>query len=438
MKPLIVVFLLVLLAPQCCFCQEITAAPVLLISPNASANGMGEVSAAILTEDPMAVLSNPAHIGMQAFSHYFTSGYNYFAGPSQFSLIDQRYRSYSANVGISLCKIADSNSFINLGVGYSNIHLTEEIHFVLPDQEIVATIDRNDNSDQFTIGLGINTVIKASVGFSYKHINSALGPLWLQGQDGRFVAGTGDAYDWGLLADIPVMSLLAREGILSNAPSLFSPYFDLTSGISINNLGNNNMIYIALTEPAPVPRYARVGMGFDLGLKFTNNMPSWKPLSFKWSVEANDLLVKRYNSDTLGFGDQGQAILSYPHWGYKNGFGSIQFFNQVIAGHSNQETITKNGWEINLGEIFYLRGGRYEAGPRFGTGSYGTKGYGIRFAGVMKLIQFLNPECLQNSASSFFLRHIDVQYMHSELTADDPANPLNGRTFTGAVVNLAN
>jgi hypothetical protein len=82
--------------------QGETAVPFLLISPYAEANGMGEASVAVITDDPLASIVNPAHLGMQVGKGRFSVGFNHSDWLPGFDIKNLYYRTYAINAGISL------------------------------------------------------------------------------------------------------------------------------------------------------------------------------------------------------------------------------------------------------------------------------------------------------------------------------------------------
>jgi hypothetical protein len=60
-----------------CSSQGDATLPFLLIPPSAEMNGMGETSVAVFSDDPLAMITNPAQLGMQSLSTHVSSGYNY-------------------------------------------------------------------------------------------------------------------------------------------------------------------------------------------------------------------------------------------------------------------------------------------------------------------------------------------------------------------------
>lgn len=128
------------------------------------------------------------------------------------------------------------------------------------------TFNAYEKSEQYTVGVGINYWVKASGGITRKHILSNTQVIRVQGQ-------------W----EEPVQLL----------PNI-SPFLDFNIGRAKNNLGDKKVIYNDDDQIYFLPRYARVGIGFDLGIVYNKEEVEWQPLAFKWTIEANDVLVHRF------------------------------------------------------------------------------------------------------------------------------------------------
>jgi hypothetical protein len=100
-----------------------TAVPFLLISPLTEANGMGEASVAISTDDPLAFITNPAQIGMGGHNRSVSFGYNYAEWLPGIVGTDLSYQSFGLNAGANLKDIFTVAPDIDVGVGYSRIFL---------------------------------------------------------------------------------------------------------------------------------------------------------------------------------------------------------------------------------------------------------------------------------------------------------------------------
>ena len=404
-----------------CFSQGQTAVPFLLISPYAETNGMGEASVANPTDDPLSPMTNPAHLGMLSQFGYFSFGYNYSQWLPTFGARDLWLKTLAANVGINLQKLNKNAPPLSFGLGYSRLYLNLGTFIITGPggPTPLGTFDARETSDQFTMAVGADYWVRASVGLTYKHVVSRSSPVGTEQERGN---GTGIAnlYDYGFLIDVPLVGIASR---LADDPFKFgpnvSPYFDWTVGISRSNLGQGKITYIEAAAADPLPRYARAGIGVDVGFVFDRDVVNWKPLSFKWSIEASDVLVGANRE-------------------YQSGLGDINFFDEVILGNTNMETEKKKGWELNVFEVISVRGGRFEEDPNRGNRRFNTSGWGVRLGGMLKMLRAFNGPFDNEGVSGFLLNHIDVGYNHSEWNPDQQYAPLSGTKFDSFNITVYN
>ena len=228
--------------------------PFLMKSPGAESNAMGLTSVANVTGDPLASIMNPAQLGMQSLTTSFSGGYDYAKWyPNYralgFSAIDSWFRNYALIAGINLKKAYGIEPVMSVGLGYSNVHFYE----AFPP----ASYSLHESSNQYTLGIGLDYWLRGSFGITYRRIVSDFGVI-----QGRDVTASVGSYDYGLMLEAPMVGILSR---LQGAPVEFvpglSPFFNLTLGLSRNNLGDNGVWYVDPAQADPLPRYARIGRG---------------------------------------------------------------------------------------------------------------------------------------------------------------------------------
>lgn len=406
-----------------CFAQvSPTALPFLLISPSTEANGMGEASVANHTDDPLALVTNPAHLGIVSQNNYFSSGYHFANWLPAFKLPDLWYRVFAFNAGISLKKLDENSLPLSFGVAYSRIYLNlGTFTRTLNDPTPLETFEAFESSDQFTVGIGVDYLIKGSVGITYKHVVSHLAPFGTAEEQ-----GTGEAranlYDYGLLVDVPVLDITSKLSYtqFQLLPRL-SPFLDFSVGLSKNNLGQETISYTDRQQADQLPRNARAGIGFDCGFRYSKDGAEWRPVSFKWTIEASSELAR-----------------PYPETGYKAGLGDIKFFDEIVLGKTNRETDKKKGWELNFLEFLSIRGGRFEEDPMRGNRHFNTSGWGLRSAGLTKLLRTMGSSVVNEGLLGFIVNHIDVRYNYSQLTTDGSNNALSGTKFDSFSIFIMN
>lgn len=104
-----------------------------------------------------------------------------------------------------------------------------------------------------------------------------------------------------------------------------------------------------------------------------------------------------------------------------------------IKGNSTQNIITRQGWELNILDIFTYRQGNYEDPD--GSVFYDTAGFGLSFIGTLRFARFLNPEIMDNPILRFLSNHTDIEYNHSSFDANS-ATPLANTTFNAIKVSF--
>jgi len=390
------------------------AIPFLLASTYAEANGMGETSIAIDTDNPLASIFNPAHLGMQSLRTYFSAGMNTSDWLPKFNL-DLKYKTYAINAGLNLGKQFGFSPDFSIGLGYSQVYY-DAGEFVITDETDptpLGTFRAYDWSDQWTIGVGLDYWIRVSAGFTFKHITSELGPN---------ATASINATDYGMLLNIPIMDVLSQslQSTFEIYPNV-NPILDFSFGFSRNNLGDK-VFYKDPEQADPLPRTARVAIGLEIGAIYKLEDLNWKVFLFKWTVEENDRLVVRDTASS--------------RWNYQSGFGDINIFKDLILGYTNSKIGIGNGWELSFLEIAYIRGGRYE--QTNGNLFVNTTGFGFRLSGVFKLLLVLNPKISLDKNVDFIFKHFDLRYNQSTYEHDELNNAINGTKFHGVSLVFTN
>ena len=183
------VILLLFLALDCC-AQGESALQFLLITPYAEANGMGEASVALLSDDPVALMTNPARLGMQGARNALSFGYTHADWLPRLNQKEMWLRSFAVNAGVNLKKEFGLSPDVSIGLAYSRVYLNlGQFSVTGPDgPEPIGTFDAHESSDQYSLGLGIDYWVKLSAGATYKHVNSDLGAGQRQANGAAFHA----------------------------------------------------------------------------------------------------------------------------------------------------------------------------------------------------------------------------------------------------------
>jgi hypothetical protein len=404
------------------FAQGEAALPFLEIPTNAEMNGMGYGSVAHITDNPAALTTNPAHLGMQSLNNsFFSLNENYSNWAPYFHQfnVDTWIRTIVANAGINLNKFYPQLPTLSVGISYSNIHV--QYGYYYPNLDFANSGYTYDESNQVTLSVATEYFVRASIGLTYKHVNSTLSDQPTAGEAGNGSA-TANLYDLGFLVDAQLVSIASK---IINQPikisDNISPLFNFSLGISKSNLGQESVYYIDPAQADLLPRMARAGIGFTFGLQYDQKNITWTPFSFKWTVEANDLCVK-YNSSGLPV--------------YQPGLGDINFFKEVILGKTNKETDKLKGWELNFAETVYIYGGRFLEDPDRGNRNFKTDGYAVSLSGILKTIAVIQPGILENKVMKYLLNHIGIKYNQS--IVNTPDSILNNTQFYSLNVTFNN
>jgi hypothetical protein len=383
--------------------------PFSLIPTSSEMNGMGYASVAHVTDNPAALMINPAHLGMQSLDNsIITLCENY----SRFKPLYSEARwtlSSGVNAGINLRKYWPNIPSISIELSYSNVYVNLGTFPFDLGPDIPPTVIYQSN--QLTLSAAADYIVRGSLGITYKHISNQNWPT-AQEQD----PGVGnDLYDIGLLVEVPFVPLIS--GIMNQPIPTYnkiSPIFNFNIGISENNLGNQAIFSYYKYQAFPFTKFARAGIELYLGLNYVKDNKSWIPVSFKWTIESDDPLEKEDNSGDIS---------------YQSGLGDINFFKEVILGKSNKETEKLKGWELNFGEAIYIYGGRFTEDPIIGDHNFTSGGYAISVTGVFKSLAVIQPEVLESKFVRNFINNIGLKFNWSTVNTVDVNSPFNDTNF---------
>src|SRR5512141_1526261 len=128
MRNLVLPFVLlsiVALSSSSLHAQGESAVPFLLIHPSPEANGWGNVGTAVVSDNPIATISNPAQLGLFSLDNYFSfSSYTpKTVWLPNFGSTDLTYNAWATNAGYNLRNALDLPFPVGIGFGYSRIDL---------------------------------------------------------------------------------------------------------------------------------------------------------------------------------------------------------------------------------------------------------------------------------------------------------------------------
>ncbi len=404
--------------------QGETGVPFLMIPTSVEGNGMGGVAASLITDDAISNFSNPAQLGVFGLSNSLSlSTYSpktdWLPGFASGLSLDAT----ALSAGLKLNRHFNLPVPISVGVGYSQVYFDlGEFTRVTPDGTVIGTWNAHEKSDLLTVGIGIDYVVKFGLGYSFKWIDSELGPFGTGQEAGTGIAKV-PAHDFGAILQVPLIDVVSK---LQKAPVAFNdelaPLFDLTFGYAERNVGGG-VSYGMQIQSDPLPRQGVLGWNFEAGLMSEVNHRPWKLLTFTWAREAEDVLVSLKTIETVPApGDTMYTNLI----SYKGGLGSIRPIDNLLLGKTYGEIALQKGWQIQVAECLYIRGG---SNTDVGTLLYQTHGESFHLNGFLKILASLGVWNPRHGWGAYFLSHFDLQYSTSVYTSSRNGF-INGTRFS--------
>jgi hypothetical protein len=388
------------------FAASDAACLFLLISPSPRANGLGQTFLSLPETDAMIAFYNPATLGLFSLNHRFSMGFY----PQRVSWLpgitnDIFYDNKAFNVGFKL------PGALSAGIGFQRTYVDlGSQSYRNAAGEVLGSFKVWEKSEAITIGLGWQGAITAGFGLSIKLIDSRLGKTFSQ-EKWKDIKAEATAFDIGAIAQVPVLDLIRQPLAISlSKHGILQPFVTTTLAYAMRNIGDE-ITYIEASQSDPLPRTARVGLSFDLGMILRQRNLDWTLSSFQWATEAEDLLINNFMPTNNSLG-------------YQSGLGDIDFFHDLFGG-KNASITQMRGWQINFLEVVYLQQGRYE--DLDGQVRYTTRGIGVGLAGWLKLVSRFFPE---SRTLRLVTDHFDLQYQWSKFEIEND-HPLTGTRFTG-------
>ena len=418
---------------QAAFSQGETAVPFLLIPSSPAANGMSSAMSSTNSDDPWAGLANPGHLGLMSLTTLATTGI-YPGSTNLFQSLsgdEITFSAYAVNAGLILNRRDAVPFTTSLGVGIARInHGLGTFQVTQNSPTPIGSFEAEEHSTNFSVALGLDYFVQAGVGLTLKFIGSSLAPFNVNmlGKEG---VASARAIDLGLMLRAPLADIFEDRvaGVVQHHPG-FGPIADLSLGYSLRNVGGT-ISYIDDAQADLLPRNATLGIAGKFGIHHRSDQMQWEVLSVTVVREADDITIQRFRAtyDTV-YTDSVNYYVNYhepPPPEYTGITGAIQIFNNIILGEGNTHVTLHKGVELNFGEFVQVR-----AGSIRGRGvSLITNGWGIRLAGVFKIINWMSPSFADSPVGSFLLTRFDLRFDHASREYDDPTHPNNGVTFNG-------
>lgn len=367
---------------------------------------MGGTTASLPSNNALATITNPGQLGLFALNNLFSA--EIYAPKTQwlppFHLDGLTYYSEAVNAGVNLGNICRLPFSFSAGFGYSRIDL-ELGEFIITDEtgpEPIGRYHGSEKSNNFSAGFAFEYYVRIGLGWNFKTIRSDL----------VNAAAKVTATDFGLLIGVPVMAIVSTltKEEFEIAPKV-TPLFDLSFGNVRSNVGGE-VSYIDNAQADPLPRTAVIGGSIEAGLIFRSGFSNRKLVTITLIRQAEDLLVTRFSGSKFS---------------YQTGLGDIAFVDNVILGKTNPKVDIRKGWQLQVAEALYIRGGSVD-GPGL---AYATSGYSICLRGLARLVDSGNPRPAE-SWIDVVTEHIDLQYHSSTYTSI--SSPIDGTTTSA--INL--
>jgi hypothetical protein len=330
-------------------------------------NGMGNIGAGLPSNDPFAVLYNPAN-GIKdrdgislVLSNLTTGPFNDKQSIQSLSFIPDKY---PFQVNLSHIQLVDDKGIMNYEEDFSRGYKVASNYYTLS-------------------GLYNASIYKIPV-------NLALGITGKKTSLDYFAAISGDTldflsdeilYDLGFLFSIPYskknLKIYNRSYNL-----LIQPAF----GYSILNTGNNFRMY---NTDSASPRL--VNMGISLSARLSTE-GGWNILDMQYGQAAQESLVKSENYPII----------------YKSGLGDIDIFNDIMLNNPAGKASVMRGGQVSLLNIYSFRVGKHYSKdhPYYLSTEILTRGYGIHSDGIFRLLNFLTGKKIFQQIAF----HTDISY----------------------------
>lgn len=396
--------------------QGESAVPFLLITPSIDGNGMGGIGTSVGSDNATAPMRNPGQLGLFTLDNFFNAAFytpktDWLPG---FNISGLTYDAWALNAGVKINDFVDLPFRLSVGAGYSQVDLDLGRFAVTSSQgpQVISYYTAWEKSRNITFGVGLDYVVKIGAGITFKSIESALSPVETATGSGK---ASVSARDYGIMALLPLPDLIEAAGgvSLEIVPKL-RPLVDIGFGYARTNVGGS-VVYVDAAQSDPLPRTAALGAYVEVGTIATTLNPGWKPLSFMLVREAEDILVTRRDNGT---------------WEYRTGLGDIQFFENVLLGKAAPNAGLRRGWQLQVGEMMYLRGGSVDS-PGL---QYETSGYTLRLGGLFKMIMMISPEMRKAEWFRILADLLDFQYTSAKYSSG--SSPIRDTSFQGINIVL--
>ncbi len=354
------------------------AALFLFITNSARVNGMGGCALNVVNEQ--SPLYNPGALGLfhldKVFSVSFPNSTDWLPQIDS----DLKLKSFEISGGVSARRItsADTDYDIGIGLAYSSLKMDYGvINIADVSGNTVGTTHDIDKADYYSAGIGIEYFARLGVGVTKKKIHSNLA-AFDSNENLIFANAEADAYDFGLIVDLPMANLVQRA---LRPDRTLPPDYEVTFTPSFAYVyanGGDSIAYIDAANASPLPRMRKIGVG-------------------------------------------GYGALAYQ--------GATIFSLQMCWQRDRWEIgepykIYRQGGEWGLMDAVFFRFGSYA--DVAGQVSYNTFGVGLSLHGVMEWLLLTRPE-IDNGILRYLATHVDFTVDYAKYGGID--TPLDETAF---------
>ncbi len=412
-----------------------TAYPFLLRPVSPEANGMAGINASRLSQDPVAVLANPAQPAIQGLGQLASTGFvlggapwfqprdNVFGFDRQ---SDLTLHALAFNSSVDLRRTLSVPFPLEISISYSRLAMRIGENIISGGETPLGpdTLASDEHSDNFTFGVGIDYGVRIGLGYTYKSLHYDLEEFYVQNQ--RMQAKIeNDAFDAGAMVDAPLFELYSR--IAGQEPLRilsFTPAADLVAGYALSNLGMGSVRITSAGVTAPLPRTATLGLSLRVGISSQVKAVSWELVSVTFAREASTLLIafKPELLDSLG-----GKVIQPAGWEYTGAAGGINFLHNILLGEGGGVTDLRKGWEVTIGEFLSLRGGLWHTE----RSTLSTGGVSVHLGGILKCMRSVFPEMNDGGILPFVGQHVELSYVHSSISTSDTLSAVTSTSFSG-------
>ncbi len=400
------------------FASEVSQATFLFlkIAPSAQTNGTGGALTLAGMNDPLAMIINPASLGMAAQTTRLATAFYPWRTEwlPQFNLSDLTYSSRALFVGTNVGRFCHNKELpFYVGIGYNEVYLNlgaTERHG--PENEPLGSFHSWERARGITLAASTTWPLNASVGWTIKQATSHLSPGGGEGEPESSEAEE-SMQDFGFVLALPIANYL-HVAPLERA--FLRPWLTPSYGYALTNVGGD-VHYFDRAQGDPLPRTSRATIALSTGLALETKTKDWPLVAFEWAVQGESELIWRD---------------PYGHYKYRRAVGDLDVVNDLILNRTNSDIDKEHGWEIGLVDFVILRGGRVEGGGDWG---YKTDGFGLRFGSFFRLLQRTSSITPEDRALTFLAEHIEIEYSQSHWKVTNGYMPSNNTTFRQLVLS---